>query len=85
MTASSFLARKVALMLIPGISQVDPQTPFAGRSPTERPRRRAASPASPAEVEPSETVGDDDADDSAGFESGQGMTLAGAQAAYASS
>ena len=74
-------------MLIPGISQVGARSPFAGRSAADaqarRPRKAASAqaPAEPAEVNARD---DGDADEISASAPQQGMTLAAAQAAYAS-
>lgn len=71
-------------MLISGIAQVDARNPFADRSQNARPRRprRADVPGELAAPAESEAEASDDVLDA---ESEQSMTLAAAQAAYASS
>ncbi len=74
-------------MLIPGISQLDAHTPFGGRPTTAaRAKRPTTSPPAQPPAEPAEpAVGDDGAaDDQAASDPQQAMTLAAAQAAYAS-
>ena len=73
-------------MLIPEISQVGGRTSDSGRrEPAAKPRRPSPEAAAPAEIEPAELEASDDiaADDWTAAPQ-PGMTLAGAQAAYAS-
>jgi hypothetical protein len=74
-------------MLIPSISRVDSRTHYARRSPTDaRAGRPPASVPAQAAAEPAETDARDDGDpdDASAPATQQGMTLADAQAAYAS-
>jgi hypothetical protein len=75
------------VMLIPQIAQVGARTSSSGRrEPAANPRRVPAAAATPAQVEPAEFDAGDDAaaDDWGAAAQQQGMTLAGALAAYAS-
>ena len=74
-------------MLIPEISQVGARTSNSGRrEPAANARRAPAVAATPAQIEPlAFDAGEDlEADDLAAAAPQQGMTLAGALAAYAS-
>jgi hypothetical protein len=71
-------------MLVLGVAQIDAHTPFAGRPQNSRPRRSVRAVVAGELAPPAE----EDAEDSIDLldaESEQGMTLAAAQAAYASS
>ncbi len=74
-------------MLIPSISRVGPRTLYAGRSaPVTRANRPPGAVSAQAAAEPAEADARDDGDpdDTSASATPQGMTLAGAQAAYAS-
>jgi hypothetical protein len=74
-------------MLIPSISRVGSRTLYAGRSaPATRASRPPSGASTQAAAEPAQADPSDDgeADDASVSATQEGMTLAGAQAAYAS-
>jgi hypothetical protein len=73
-------------MLIPSISRVGSRTLYAGRpAPAARTNRPRSAASAQAAAEPAQAdAPDDEPDDASPSATPEGMTLAGAQAAYAS-